>query len=184
MKGLTTALSSLSGAGVSPMEFDHTSLSQFANRLTVIKAIAVTNPKDKEARRVTLAGNIEDYESYSPAVNPGNHGIEKVAGAFDSWSAGPAKIAATAKGSITVGLKAGAIITIDDLEHLVHLIRGGAKVAIQRNLAGVSQTVVDYLHDDNPSMETTLKVAKELIENHDERQAREAYKGAGRGPTA
>jgi hypothetical protein len=168
MKTMAMSISCLTGQGVSPMQFDHTSLAQFANRLTVIKSIAVKNPKGEEAQRVTMAGNIEDYEQYSPAVAP-RHGIEKVAGVFDFSAMGPTKVSASSKGVISIGLKPGRIVTTDDLTELIYMIAGGAPQPMQlvnpvlaacRKLCPEPGSGLDSVTFSGPGMKTVTLTAE------------------------
>jgi hypothetical protein len=120
-KGLSLSLSGLTGFGVSPLEFEFHQLSQFNDRLSQVKAIVLTNPKDREVRRARLAGIIENYTEYN-VIDPRNHGIDSVSGLADT-PLGPLTVTATAKGGIRIGVKRGFILTIECLEWLVRLIR-------------------------------------------------------------
>lgn len=121
MKGMAHSFSGLSGYHVAQVEFEFNQLSQLQDRMTRIKSIVVTNPKDKEVRRARLAGQIESYTDYN-IVDPRNHGIESVSGIMDT-PLGPLTATIGRKGSIRLGVKKGFIITIDCLQWIVNLIK-------------------------------------------------------------
>ena len=111
----------LSGYGTSPVEFEFHQLSQFQDRLSQMKSIALTNPKDKEIRRARLAGKIEEYTEYN-VIDPRNHGIESVSGLVDS-PLGPITVTVFRKGVIRLGVRRGFILAMDCLLWIVALIR-------------------------------------------------------------
>jgi hypothetical protein len=120
-KILERALAGLSGNGVSPMEFEFLQLSQFQDRLSVVKSIVLTNPKTSDVRRARLAGKIESYTEYN-VVDPRNHDIESVAGLLDS-PLGPLTITASRKGGVRLGVRRGFILTMDCLHWIISMIR-------------------------------------------------------------
>jgi hypothetical protein len=121
MKGLAHSISGLSGYHVAQLEFEFNQLSQLQDRMTRIKSIVVTNPKDKEVRRARLAGQIESYTDYN-IIDPRNHGIDSVSGIMDT-PLGPLTATIGRKGSIRLGVKKGFIVTVDCLEWIISLIK-------------------------------------------------------------
>jgi len=119
-KPLSHGLSLLSGYGVTLLEFEFNQLSQFHDRLSQLKSIALTNPKDKEIRRVRLTGHIESYTDYN-VIDPRNHGIESVAGIVDS-PLGPMTITVSRKGGLRLGVRKGFILTLDCLLWVMKLV--------------------------------------------------------------
>lgn len=119
-RGLTTQLSSLTGYAVSLREFEFHQLRQLSERLSVLKTIGLKNAKDKEVRRVRLAGAIENYLEYN-CIDPTNHDIESVAGLVDS-PLGPMTLTVGRRGAIRIGVKRGFILTHDCLNWLIALI--------------------------------------------------------------
>jgi len=120
-RGLTHSISTLSGYGVALMEFEFLQMSQLSDRLSQVKSIALTNPKDKEIRRARLAGLIESYTDYN-VIDPRNHGIESVAGLVDS-PLGPITLTVNKKGGLRLNVRKGFILTVECLLWLVQLIR-------------------------------------------------------------
>jgi hypothetical protein len=120
-KGLSGSLSGLSGYGVSQMEFEFQQLSQFHDRLKQLKAIVLTNPKDKEIKRARLTGHIENYTEYN-VIDARNHGIDSVSGLSDT-PLGPMTLTVTRKGGLRLGVRKGFLLTIDCLRWILHLIR-------------------------------------------------------------
>ena len=121
MKILARSLTNLSGYGITPFEFEFTQMSQFQDRLTMLKAISLTNPKDREIRRARLAGRIEDYASYS-VIDRQNHGIDSVSGLIDS-PLGPMTVSVRAKGKITLKVRRGFYLNLECLNWIIKLIR-------------------------------------------------------------
>lgn len=119
-KPLSHSLSMLSGYGVALLEFEFNQLSQFHDRLSQLKSIALSNPKDKEIRRARLTGQIESYTDYN-VIDPRNHGIESVAGLVDS-PLGPMTITVSRKGGLRLGVRKGFILTLDCLLWVMQLI--------------------------------------------------------------
>ncbi|MDD3145976.1 MAG: hypothetical protein PHD82_01630 [Candidatus Riflebacteria bacterium] len=120
MKLLGTALSALTGEHVDLVEFEFHHLNQLQERMTNIKSIVLTNPKEKEVRRARLAGHMENYTEYN-IIDPRNHGIDSVAGLIDT-PLGPMTITVGKKGSIRLNVKKGLIMTIECLEWILDLI--------------------------------------------------------------
>lgn len=120
-KVLERVLASLTGYGTAPMELEFRQMSQFQDRLSLVKKVALTNPKDREIRKVKLSGRIEDYTEYN-VIDPRNHGIESVSGLVDS-PLGPITVTVTRKGGIRLNVRKGFILTTDCLEWLVKMIR-------------------------------------------------------------
>ena len=120
-KILERAYAGLSGYGVAPLEFEFLQLSQFQDRLSLVKSIALTNPKTSDVRRARLAGKIESYTEYN-VIDPRNHDIESVSGLIDS-PLGPLTITASRKGGIRIGVRRGFILTIECLHWIIAMIR-------------------------------------------------------------
>lgn len=120
MKLLGTALSAITGEHVDLVEFEFQQMNQLQERMTNIKSIVVTNPKEKEIRRARLAGHMESYTEYN-IVDPRNHGIESVAGLIET-PLGPLTITVGKKGSVRLNVKKGLIMTIECLEWILALI--------------------------------------------------------------
>lgn len=120
-KGLSMALSGLTGSEVSLIEFDFHQLSQLQERMAKIKAIVVTNPKEKEIRRARLAGHIESYTDYN-IIDPRNHGIDSVSGVVTT-PLGSMTVTVGRKGSLRLGVTKGLIINVACLNWLLDLVR-------------------------------------------------------------
>jgi hypothetical protein len=120
-KGMSAGISAATGSYVSPIEFEFDQLHNFQNHFGTLKAIVITNPKDKEVRRVRLTGRIEDYTSYN-AIEVRNHGIESVKGVLDT-PLGPIGIVVNRKGTIRLAVKKGFIMTVHCLLWILKRIR-------------------------------------------------------------
>ena len=120
-KALERVLASLTGYGTAKLDFEFRQMSQFQDRLSQVKNVALTNPKDREIRKARLSGRIEDYTEYN-VIDPRNHGIDSVAGLVDS-PLGPITIAVNRKGSIRLNVRKGFILTVDCLNWILSLIR-------------------------------------------------------------
>ncbi len=121
MKGLSLALCGLTGSNVSLTEFEFDQMNQLQERMTKLKSIVLTNPKDKEVRRARLAGHIESYIGYN-IIDPRNHGIDSVAGIMDT-PLGPLTATVGKKGSLRLSVRKGFILTTECLEWIVSLIK-------------------------------------------------------------
>ncbi|MBU1109362.1 MAG: hypothetical protein KKB51_21965 [Candidatus Riflebacteria bacterium] len=120
MKLLGAALAAITGLHIDLIEFEFSHLSQLQERMTRIKTIVVTNPKEKEIRRARLAGHMESYTEYN-IVDPRNHGIESVAGLIDT-PLGPLTITVAKKGSIRLNVKKGLVMTLECIDWVLALI--------------------------------------------------------------
>jgi hypothetical protein len=120
MKLLGTALAAITGENVELIEFEFQQMNQLQERMSKIKSIVLTNPKEKEIRRARLAGHMETYTEYN-IVDPRNHGIETVAGLVDT-PLGPMTITVGKKGSLRLNVKKGLIMTVECLEWITGLI--------------------------------------------------------------
>lgn len=120
MKLLGAALSAATGEHVDLLEFEFQHLNQMQERMTNIKAIVITNPKEKEIRRARLAGHMESYTEYN-IIDPRNHGIENVTGLIDT-PLGPMTVSVERKGSVRLNVKKGLIMTVECLEWILNLI--------------------------------------------------------------
>ncbi|EKD83274.1 MAG: hypothetical protein ACD_39C00775G0001 [uncultured bacterium] len=114
------AMAAVTGQHVDIIEFEFNHLSMLQERMTKIKAIVVTNPKEKEIRRARLAGHMESYTEYN-IVDPRNHGIDSVAGLIDT-PLGPLTITVGKKGSVRLNVKKGLILTLECLDWIMALI--------------------------------------------------------------
>lgn len=119
-KPLSHSLSLLTGYGVALQEFEFQHLSQFHDRLSQLKSIALSNPKDREIRRARLTGHIESYTEYN-VIDPRNHGIESVSGIVDS-PLGPMTVTVSRRGGLRLAVRKGFILTLDCLLWLMALI--------------------------------------------------------------
>ena len=106
-------------------EFDFFDLSNIQNKMAKIKAVVVTNPKEKEIRRARLAGHMEDYTEYN-ILDRSNHGLESVSGELNT-PLGPITVTVGRKGSIKLAVKRGMIITTDLLDWIVSNIKTGGE---------------------------------------------------------
>jgi hypothetical protein len=120
-KVLEMSLAGMTGYGVSPIDFEFHQLSQFQDRLSQVKNIALSNPKTNEVRRARLAGKIESYTDYN-VIDPRNHGIETVSGLLDS-PLGPITVTVGKKGLIRLGVRRGFLLTLDCLQWILKMIR-------------------------------------------------------------
>ena len=120
-KSMAQTVTALSGFGVTPFEFEFTQMSQFQDRLSMLKAIVLTNPKDREVRRARLAGRIENYSTYN-VIDPRNHGIDSVSGLIDG-PLGPMTLTVSAKGKLRLNVRKGFLLTIDCLLWVLAMVR-------------------------------------------------------------
>lgn len=120
MKMLACALSAATGEHVDINEYEFQQLHQMQERMTNIKNVTLTNPKEKEVRRARLAGHMESYTEYN-VIDPRNHGIEIVSGLIDT-PLGPMTLTIGKKGSIRLNVKKGLIMTVECLEWILELI--------------------------------------------------------------
>jgi hypothetical protein len=120
-KILEHTLAGLSGYGVNLVEFEFRHMSQFQDRVSMLKSIALTNPKDRDVRRARLAGRIESYTEYN-VIDPRNHGIENVSGLVDT-PLGPVTVTVARKGGLRLNVRRGFILTMECLLWLLDLIR-------------------------------------------------------------
>lgn len=120
MRGLSHALSAMTGHSVELIEFDFAEMNLLQERMTEVKAIVVRNPKDKEVRRARLTGYIEDYSLYN-ILDPQNHSIDSVSGIVDT-PIGPMSITVGKGGTLGLKVKKGLIILVENLEWIIRLI--------------------------------------------------------------
>lgn len=120
IKLLCSALAAATGIHVDPMEFDFNHLHQIQERMTRIKTIVVTNPKEKEIRKARLAGHMESYTEYN-IVDPRNHGIESVSGMIDT-PLGPLTATIDKKGGMRLNVKKGLVLTVECIAWILRLI--------------------------------------------------------------
>lgn len=111
----------LSGWGVTPFEFEFNQMSQLQDRLSMLKSVVLSNPKDREVRRARLAGRIENYTTYN-VIDPRNHGLESVSGLIDG-PLGPMTLSVSTKGKIRLNVRRGFLLTIDCLQWVLAMIR-------------------------------------------------------------
>ena len=105
--------------------FDFFDLRKVKRNMAKIKAVVVTNPKEKEVRRARLAGHMEDYTGYD-IIDPKGHGLESVSGELNT-PLGPMTVTVGRKGSIKLTVKRGMIITTDLLDWIVRNIKMGGE---------------------------------------------------------
>ena len=120
MKMLAAALSAVTGEHVDINEYDFQQLHQMQERMSNIKNVTLTNPKEKEIRKARLAGHMESYTEYN-VIDPRNHGIDSVAGLIDT-PLGPMTITVAKNGSIRLAVKKGLIMTVECIEWIIDLI--------------------------------------------------------------
>lgn len=127
-KCFASALAAATGVHVDFAEYEFNHLSQIQERMTRIKTIVVTNPKEKEVRRARLAGHMEHYTEYN-VIDPRNHGIDSIQGMIDT-PLGPMMLKLSKNGSFALGVKKGMILTVECLEWIFQLIESEDKPAI------------------------------------------------------
>lgn len=149
-KAMAQTMTALSGFGVTPFEFEFTQMSQFQERLSMLKAIVLTNPKDREVRRARLAGRIENYSTYN-VIDPRNHGIDSVSGLIDG-PLGPMTLTVSSKGKIRLNVRKGFLLTIDCLKWVLAMVRDEKPPAMPQLPASAFKTKntekIDDLNDD------------------------------------
>lgn len=120
MKMMASNLSAATGQHVEPKEYDFNQLYQIQAHMTMVKSVALTNPREMEIRKAKLVGIMENYESYN-IVNPRNHGLESVSGMIDT-PLGPMGLTVGKKGIIRLNVKKGLLLTIECLQWIVERI--------------------------------------------------------------
>lgn len=140
IKNLARAMTPIIGFGVTNPELDFHQMSDFHNRLSDVKSVVVTNPKDREVRRATLAGRIEDYTEFN-ILDARNHGLEKVSGIFDT-PLGPITVAPGKKGLIRFGVKKGFVLSIDCLYWVWTGIQNGKPQELQMTIKKDAESFV------------------------------------------
>lgn len=120
-KLLASSLAAVMGTQVELIEFDFEQMSQLQERMSKIKSIVVTNPKDKEIRRARLAGHMENYTEYN-IIDPRNHGIDSVSGLIFT-PLGPMTLTVGRKGSLRMTVKKGFVMTVECIEWILALVR-------------------------------------------------------------
>lgn len=119
IKAMCQALAGVAACTPLPMHFEFHHLSQFQDRLSLCKAISLTNPKDRQVRKCKLAGAIESYTDFN-VIDPRNHGIDQVAGLIDT-PLSPMTVAVSAKGCLRLTVRKGFILTFDCLLWLLKI---------------------------------------------------------------
>lgn len=132
-KCFASALAAATGVHVDFAEYEFMTMSQIQERMTRIKSIVVTNPKEKEVRRARLAGHMESYTEYN-IVDPRNHGIDSVQGLIET-PLGPMNLKLSKNGSFSLGVKKGLILTVECLEWLFQLIESEDKPAMPQAMS-------------------------------------------------
>ena len=132
-KLIEMALSAATGEHVERVEYDNECMELVKSRLTIMKSIVVENPKDKEIRRARLSGHMEDYESYN-IVEPNNYQINSICGIIET-PLGAMKLSVDKKGKVTLGVKRGLIINLDNLNWIMDLITSDAGPAPIKTLS-------------------------------------------------
>lgn len=121
-KLLATAISAASGEHVDLHKFEFGEINRAQLRMTTVKSVTVTNPKEKEIRKCRMSGHIEAYTEYN-VLDPRNHGLAAVSGLIDT-PLGPMILTVAEKGQIKLGVKRGLILTWDLLTWVFDLIIG------------------------------------------------------------
>lgn len=175
-KILEHILAGLTGYGVVPIEFEFRHLSQFQERLTSIKNVKLTNPKDREIRRATLVGKMETYTEYN-VIDPKNHGIESVSGILDT-RLGPLTVTAGRKGTLRLTVKRGFIMTLECLQWLVSRIRDEAVTTMKETIRLDTQ---DDEAEAEAEIENDQASAEDEAEANQVEQDRAMSEGGGGG---
>ncbi|MBF0406445.1 MAG: hypothetical protein HQM10_03755 [Candidatus Riflebacteria bacterium] len=128
-KNLSLVLTMLTNFGVTPVEYEFHNMSQFQDRLSVVKSIVLTNPKTREISKARLAGRIEDYTDYG-IVEPKNHEIDSVSGLVDS-PLGPLNVNLSSKGNLRISVKKGFVLTVNCLKWIIRLTKDSSRESVQ-----------------------------------------------------
>ncbi len=121
-KLLATAISAASGENVDLHKFEFEEINRAQLRMTTVKSVTVTNPKEKDIRKCRMSGRIEAYTEYN-VLDPRNHGLAAVSGLIDT-PLGPMTLTVAEKGQIKLGIRRGLILTWDLLTWVFDLIIG------------------------------------------------------------
>ncbi len=121
-KLLATAISAASGENVDLHKFEFEEINRAQLRMTTVKSVTVTNPKEKEIRKCRMSGHIEAYTEYN-VLDPRNHGLAAVSGRIDT-PLGPMVLTVAEKGQIKLGAKKGLVLTWELLTWVFDLIIG------------------------------------------------------------
>ena len=127
-KLLEMALSGATGNHVEKIEFDLDCMHKVQSRVTVMKSIVVENPKDNPIRRARLSGHMEEYEAL-PIIESNNHEINSISGQIET-PLGPMKLSVDKKGKISLGVKKGMIINVENMNWIFDLITADEAPAI------------------------------------------------------
>lgn len=136
-KLLEGAISAATGCHVERVEFDLTCMEKVQNRLTIMETIVVENSKQNPIRRARLTGHMEDYEAI-PVVEAGNHEINSMKGTVET-PLGAMKLTVDKKGKITLGVKKGMIVNVDNLNFIFDLITAEEAPVIKALVPGASE---------------------------------------------
>ncbi len=120
IKLMISALEYAMGSEVGPLEFDFEEMNRFQNRLLNIKAIVVSNPKEKEIRRARLSGHMENYTEYN-IIDPRNHNIDSISGLVET-PLGKMTVTVSNKGTLRLSVKKGMILTTQCIEYIIKLL--------------------------------------------------------------
>lgn len=136
-KLLETALSAATGSHVEKVEFDLEYMQKLQNRLTIMETIVVENSKQNPIRRARLTGHMEEYEAL-PIIEAGNHEINSMKGTVET-PLGSMKLTVDKKGKITLGVKKGMIVNVDNLNFIYDLITAEEAPVITAIAPGASE---------------------------------------------
>jgi len=149
VKELASAMSRVLGIDIRPVEWTTEQLQDLQGRMTQVRAVALTQGKDKPIRKARLAGVLEE-DDYLGIVEPGNHGIDSVTGIIET-PAGPATLAVARKGGVRWRVRKGTVLSVVDIQWLVDLMASFAGVPtserldarIQQRLRGLDKFMKD-----------------------------------------
>lgn len=121
IKSACQALTYLCGFGLTPFEFELQQMVQLQDRLSMLKSIAFTNPKNCQVRKAKLTGRMENYTDCN-VIDPINHGIDSVSGVIDG-PLGPMTLTVSVKGKIRLTVRKNFLLNVDCLCWALGLIR-------------------------------------------------------------
>lgn len=120
-KGAAMELSNLTGYAINLVEFEFQELDQLQHKMNQLKAVALSNPKENEVRKIRLSGRMEDYANYN-VVDPRNHQIDSVSGLVNS-PLGSMTVTLGKKGQLRLNVSKGMIVTVDCLKWILDLVK-------------------------------------------------------------
>lgn len=159
-KLLATAIWTASGENVDLHKFEFEEINRAQLRMTTVKSVTVTNPKEKEIRKCRMSGHIEAYTEYN-VLDPRNHGLAAVSGWIDT-PLGKMVLTVAEKGQIKLGAKKGLILTWELLTWVFDLIIGKheQRAAEKKEIEALEKEELDALSE-------TKSPAVEYLKNTD-----------------